>query len=171
MVTKTHPIKHKLPWYNDTIHAERRIRRHLQCKWNTNPTDTNEKVKAQKEIVCGLITKAKADYFTDNCSNSSMKDMYKTVNVLFNKFSSVLPVCSSDRELANGFLSFFIQKVETIRTIVDSRAVPLGDTALQAGNWNDAGVAMCNLKFLDQEEIKQIIMKFLTVHSLFYHLG
>ena len=38
LVTKTRTVKPKLPWYNQTIHEERRIRRRLERRWKKTRT-------------------------------------------------------------------------------------------------------------------------------------
>ena len=67
LVTKTRTVKPKLPWYNQTIHEERRIRRRVERRWKKTRTESDETAFiAQKDYVTRLITNAKIDYFTES---------------------------------------------------------------------------------------------------------
>ena len=77
-----HPVKSRLPWYNNTIHKERRSRRRLERKWHKSRLDTDEDAfLQQKNRVQTLIADAKKAYYSDKFSNASPKDMYTTIMV------------------------------------------------------------------------------------------
>ncbi|XP_072042751.1 uncharacterized protein [Amphiura filiformis] len=157
LVTKTRTIKPRLPWYNDTIHQARNIRRRLERRWKKSRSEADETAfKDQKDHVCRLITNAKIDYFTNKCTNASVKEMYNTINVLLNKTHKVLPDFQDD--LADEFLKFFIEKVEKIRNNVCSGSSCVRsdqDTAT-----DNVDLSMCCFKPLTLEDVHNIIMKF-----------
>ena len=173
LVTKTRTVKPKLPWYNQTIHEERRIRRRLERRWKKTRTESDETAFiAQKDYVTRLITNAKIDYFTNKCNSSTPKTMYNTINVLLNKNSSTLPDCVSYKDLADQFLSFFIEKVEKIRDNVSS--VHAHGTVDKTSSVLDENVCMSGLfKPLSTDDVQKIIMKMPTNHVrwIHYHCG
>ena len=62
--TKERFLKPKVPWYNDNIHVERRVRRRLERKWRkTRAEEDHEKFLTQKNSVTQMIKDAKIDYF------------------------------------------------------------------------------------------------------------
>jgi hypothetical protein len=125
VTTRHRVIKPRLPWYNDNIHKARRVRRRLERKWRKSRSEVDELVfRTQKDHVAKLITEAKIEYFSNKFSSGTSKDMYATINGLLNNTAKALPVrdSSSDSDLANDFLSFFIQKVEKIRAYVNTRS-------------------------------------------------
>ena len=104
--TKERIVKAPLPWYNDNIHQERRVRRLLERKWRkTRNEDGYSALLVQKGRVNKLIVEAKQGFFTDTFLSSNTKEMFKT-----------LPIANSDVDLANDFLTFFVEKVEKIRS-------------------------------------------------------
>ena len=69
-------IRPRLPWYNEDIHLERRIRRRLERKWRKSQSDEDHEVFfAQKNKVVKLITDSKIEYFSNKFSESNTKDM------------------------------------------------------------------------------------------------
>ena len=123
LITKTTAVKHRLPWYNDVIHDARRERRRLERRWKRSRSEVDEeRFRLQKELVGKLITESKIRFFfTDKCIPSNSKEMYRTINSLLNKPSKFLPDSDSKHDLANKFLTFFIEKVENICTDVSSK--------------------------------------------------
>ncbi|XP_072021288.1 uncharacterized protein [Amphiura filiformis] len=116
-VTKERVVKARLPWYSDNIHQERRVRRRLERRLrNTRSVIDDDALIDQKDKVNKLIVQSKQQFFTEKFLSSNTKDMFKTLNGLLNTSSRVLPNADSNTDLANDFLSFFVEKVETIRS-------------------------------------------------------
>ena len=158
LVTKTRTVRSKLPWYNETIHEARRKRRRLERKWKKTRAEADETAFiTQKDHVSRLITSAKIEYFTNKCTNATMKDMYSTINFLLNRSPSKLPDCTSYQVLADRFLSFFIDKVEKIRNNVNSVPSASDDTYISASNMH---TRLSTFKQLTDHDVRKIIMKF-----------
>ena len=139
-------------------HGERRIRRRLERRWKKTRTESDETAFiAQKDYVTRLITNAKIDYFTDKCNSSTPKTMYNTINVLLNKNSSTLPDSVSYKDLADQFLSFFIEKVEKIRDNVSS--VHAHGTIDKPSSAINENVCMSCFKPLSTDDVQKIIMQ------------
>lgn len=74
--TKERVLKPKVPWYNDNILAQRRVRQRLECKWGKTCAEIDyEQFLTQKNSVTQMINDAKLDYFSDKFSTCNVKDM------------------------------------------------------------------------------------------------
>jgi hypothetical protein len=156
LITKERIVKHRLPWYNDNIHAARRVRRQLERKWRKSRLEEDHEVfVAQKDHVCKLINDSKIAYYSEKCTNASVKDMYVTINGLLNKPRKVLPDCDSNKDLANSFSDFFTEKVENIRAKVGSHH------SMQNAHDNATCSSSLNeFKLLTSADVEKIIMRF-----------
>ena len=55
-------------------------------------------------------------FFTDHFLSSNTKEMFKTFHGLLNTSTKTLPIANSKVDLANNFFTFFVEKVEKIRS-------------------------------------------------------
>ena len=160
LITKTTAVKHRLPWYNDVIHIMLDVNgadwnadgRKVAQKWTKNVLDCRRNWSAK------LITESKIRFFTDKCISSNSKEMYRTINSLLNKPFKTLPDSDSKHDLANKFLTFFIEKVENIRNDVSSK-----DASASASLSEYDTVSQCSLSDfqpLESEDIADIIRQF-----------
>ena len=116
--------KHRPGWYGDSVDSARRERRRCERKWRKTGSPLHfDEYTAAKQVVKDTVTKSKIVYHKDRLANSSVKDMYRTVNELLNKDSNPLPDNESPSNLANEFGQFFVGKVQKIRSEIDK----LGD--------------------------------------------
>ena len=100
----------------------------------------------------------KIRFFTDKCISSNSKEMYRTINSLLNKPSKTLPDSDSKHDLANKFLTYFIEKVENIRNDVSSK-----DASASASLSEYDTVSQCSLSYfqpLESGDIADIIRQF-----------
>lgn len=156
VTTRERIVKPRLPWYNDKIHQERRIRRRLERKWRKSRSeDDYSAYVVQKESVRKYIVEAKQNYFTDKFIGANTKDMFKTLNGLLNQSSRSLPNANSDTELVNDFLSFFVDKVDKIR----SNVVSDNSCTQNVDQVNDQNVCMSTFKPLTDTDVAKIIGK------------
>ena len=156
LITKTTAVKHRLPWYNDVIHNARRERRRLEHRWKKSRSEVDEeRFRLQKVLV---ITESKIRFFTDKCISSNSKEMYRTINSLLNKSSKTLPDSDSKHDLANKFLTFFIEKVENIRNDVSSKDASASASLSEydtVSQWS-----LSDFQPLESEDIANIIRQF-----------
>ena len=151
VVTKEHIIRTRLPWYNSKIHHERRVRRRLERRWRKSRSeDDYNSLIVQKCKLRKLIVDAKCAYYNDKFLCSSTKDMFMTLKSLLNSSSKALPSANCDSDLANDFLSFFVDKVEKIRN-----NMTLSDHAFQADR--DCKSYMPGFKALSDFEVAEMI--------------
>ncbi|XP_072050376.1 uncharacterized protein [Amphiura filiformis] len=119
--TKFRTVRPRMPWYNETIHEARRVRRRLENKWNKSKSIVDKEIFVdQKVLVNNLITKAKSEYFHDKLFSACNKDQFSILNSLLNASSKVLPTCDSVSDLSNRFATFFVNKIKKIRQNLDS---------------------------------------------------
>jgi hypothetical protein len=126
----------------------------MERKWKKSHSEEDwEAFCAQKVQVCQLITVAKTEYFSNKLSDASVKEMYATINGLLNKPTKILPVCDSNKELADKFLNIFTEKVEKIRANVGSVDACHTEPAVPC-------IPFCEFRSLTSDEIEKIIRRF-----------
>ena len=160
ITTRERTIRSRLPWYNEDIHLERRIKRRLERKWRKSQSDEDHEVfVAQKNKIIKLITDSKIEYFSNKFSESNTKDMYATINDLLNKTQKVLPTLDcSHQALANEFLSFFIEKVDKIRNNVKPGTRVDEEVKMIEVNVNNC--CMDTFAPLTESDVEKIIKRF-----------
>ena len=113
-------------WYNLEIKEAKTEKRKKERQWKkTNLTVHKQIYISACRRVTHLIESAKKSFFKSklNCVKSC-KELYTTVNSLLGKKnSSPLPNVSDD-ENANNFSNFFIDKIDNIRSCLDSTPSP-----------------------------------------------
>jgi len=151
IITKERIVRHKLAWYNHTIHCARRVRRQLERKWKkSRSVEDQEAFTAQKVHVCTLINVAKTEYFSNKFTNANVKEMYATINGLLNKPAKILPVSDSNIDLANRFMNFFKNKIEKIRANVCLHHVTQIDPTVR-------NISFCEFRPLTSDEVENLI--------------
>ena len=63
---------------------------------------------------------SKTDFYKNTLTGADSKTMYQTLNALLNKSASILPSTSSNGTLSNNFAKYFSEKVDKIRSELDS---------------------------------------------------
>lgn len=114
----------KSPWINDSIIEARRRKRQLERIWRRNKTPLNRSNFRKQVNFCNrLINKAKSDFYSDLISSNSddSRNLWNSLNkILHRSPPPALPQCDNNRELANKFSDFFLQKIETVRSTLPS---------------------------------------------------
>jgi hypothetical protein len=107
------------PWMTPAILEAKRHRRYLERTWRRNPTPLNRSRLTKQTHFCNrLMSKAKSAHYSDIIRENSadQRSRWKAFNtILHRKPVPFLPDCSSLKELANKFGSFFIDKISMIR--------------------------------------------------------
>ncbi|XP_072172352.1 uncharacterized protein [Diadema setosum] len=138
---KTRKIRKRTdcPWYNSDIAAAKRKRRRLERKWLSNgKSEIDRKLLcAQKNVVNSLLKKAKRSYYVgliEDCGEDS-KRLFSVANRLLNrKQSSPLPSHTDSSAMAETFIDYFRNKVETISNSLcpdESAQEPLTTASLE----------------------------------------
>ncbi len=109
-------------WYNDEIHAQRTVRRRLERKWKKSKLEIDKQIFLnQRALVVLMIDNAKSQYYKEKLSDANQKESFQILNGLLQPNSQKpLPTSTCPKELADQFAQFFVQKVEKIRSSLDS---------------------------------------------------
>ena len=83
-------------WFNETVVAARRARRHSEWKWRKTHAETDHQAYIQSQYgVAEAIIQAKTEYFNDQLSNCNSRDMFKIVHKLLSNNQRQLPCSAS----------------------------------------------------------------------------
>lgn len=142
------------PWYNDSIHSQRQIRRRLERKWRKTKAATDwQAYETQCQLVVQTIRQAKQAYYKEKLI-ASPSDAYQVVNSLLQVNNTQLPSCATDADLADRFVNFFMDKVTKIRSFLDSCAT----------DDQDGEVSVCPHKLtsfvpITQDDLRKLIFR------------
>ena len=131
--TKTASEKPKLPCFDDNLACEIRKRKWLEKIWYKDRTNINNyhQFYTQYHRVPNMVSFAKKDFYKTSLNEN--KHNYKKIFVIYyNLLGRIqdlpLPTCNFNKELANDFNTFFMQKIQKIRTDLDCLKVQQGLT-------------------------------------------
>ena len=109
--TKTVSNKPKLPWFNDNLACEIRKRKQLEKIWHKGRTNINNyhQFYTQCQRVSDMLSFAKKDFYKASLNENkyNYKKIYGICNTLLGRNQELpLPICNSNKELANNFNAF-----------------------------------------------------------------
>ena len=123
--------KRRLPWFTDEIAAAIRLRRRLEKHWKRDKT-SNEKYEQfhkQWRTVSNLMDLAECKFFLNKIikNKSNYKEVYNVCNQLLGRNKDLpLPPNCTNKELADRFNTFFIDKITKIRHGLENKIQELG---------------------------------------------
>ena len=123
--------KRRLPWFTDEIAAAIRLRRRLEKCWKRDKT-SNEKYEQfheQRRTVSNLMDSAERKFFLNKIieNKSNYKEVYNVCNQLLGRNKDLpLPPNCTNKELADRFNTFFIDKITKIRHGLENKIQELG---------------------------------------------
>ena len=122
-ITRSVQVRPHAPWFSEEIRQARLTRRKFERFWRKQRTEVNRQLfRAQSQVVCDLVDKAKLAYHRSRIEVNGSKDLFSTVNELLGKVSSSpLPDHKDPKELAENFCAFFMNKIFKIRERLDLR--------------------------------------------------
>ncbi len=109
------------PWYSDNIHKERQKRRQLERRYKNSQLEVNRQMLTeQSRHVVDIINHAKSSYYQEKLQSATNKETFRLINGLLgpNQEAS-LPPGLSNQDLADAFVTYFNDKVHTIRSSLD----------------------------------------------------
>ena len=124
-ITKRVAIRPKnVPWITEKIKLAQTERRKMERKWrSTRLIVHRELFTDQRDYVTTLCREAKQWYYLEKIGDcgSDPKKLYKVMNELLHRRRDiVLPSYDSNKDMANQFSSFFLNKIEKIRADLDA---------------------------------------------------
>jgi len=122
--TRTIVDRPSVPWINDTIKEQKRIKRRLERKWRKSKSLIDrESYVQQRDKSRSVIFKTKSTFYKSAIeeNSSNPKYLFSLIKNLQHKEQHTLyPEHYSTKELVEDFNHFFIEKVMTIRNNIDS---------------------------------------------------
>jgi hypothetical protein len=114
--TRSRTIRPRPKWYDDDIRIEKRESRRLERKWRKSRLQIDrDTYMTQHQKLVKMIEQSKQKYFKEILHVSNTKDTFKTLGILLNKNSKILPTLYTPDKLCNKFAEFFTDKVSKIR--------------------------------------------------------
>ena len=130
VLNKFAPLKNKLttlrpaaPWINLAVKAQKQIKRRAERLFRKTRLTIHKQIfKYHKNKTIKIINEEKKKYITEQISKSNnSKQLYSIFNNLTTKNRSLtLPSDTPPQNLPDKFNQFFIQKISSIRTALDS---------------------------------------------------
>ena len=123
--------RRRLPWFTDEIAAAIRLRRRLEKCWKRDKT-SNEKYEQfhkQQRTVSNLMDSAECKFFLNKIikNKSNYKEVYNVCNQLLGRNKDLpLPPNCTNKEQADRFNTFFIDKITKIRHGLKNKIQELG---------------------------------------------
>ena len=120
-----------MPWFTDEIAAAIRLRRRLEKCWKRDKT-SNEKYEQfhkQRRTVSNLMDSTEHKFFLNKIikNKSNYKQVYNVCNQLLGRNKDLpLPPNCTNKELADRFNTFFINKITKIRHGLENKIQELG---------------------------------------------
>ena len=118
------PKCHRPKWYNNSIDEARRERRRAERKWRKSRSHADRiAFDTAKRTVCETLASVKCSFYKESLTNSTPKNIFRTVNELIGSIPQVPTVSISPTLLAYEFSQLFTDKVKNIRSYIADQHV------------------------------------------------
>ena len=116
-------IRHKNRWFKPELCDQKRKVQQRECVWRKYHQQHQwEVLKRERKVYRSMLASIRTEVLSDKvkeCNNNSGK-LYDLVKELTNtKAKNPLPEASSEEELANQFVDYFMNKIKNIREALD----------------------------------------------------
>ena len=120
--TKKKKIRQHFPWYTSEVRDARQAKRRSERRWRKTKSESDrERYLEMKKNTDQVIEEAKASYYKTKLKDADSKTVYSTINALLNKNQKILPTGDSNTALSNKFARYFVEKIDTLRSSLDSQ--------------------------------------------------
>ncbi|XP_072046572.1 uncharacterized protein [Amphiura filiformis] len=143
------------PWYNNSIHEARRVRRKHERKWRKSRLEVDHQLYVvQREQVNSLICVAKQEYYKNELAQADTKTVFKKVNTLLNRSTKALPAHESSQDLSNN------EKVSNIYKCLENDVVELcNETFTNVDPERSASCSLTNFDVLSENDVLEYVQK------------
>ncbi len=159
MLNTTLLSRPKVKWYNDDLKCQKRARRKAERKWRDSNLTSDENIfKTARNKYVSNLDKAHVQHYQNEISEASgnQKKLFSIIQELASVHrDNPLPDHESVKQLADQFGDFFINKIETIRSEIDTQPC----ISQSADRFEQPGVTLSSFKPLSQDEVRKLIMK------------
>jgi hypothetical protein len=143
------------PWYNDTIHEARLIRRTKERKWKKTRSEVDRQIFLdERKRVVRLIDTAKVTFYKEKLARTKPCDLFRVVNSILSSSQCPLPSGVEDSILCETFSEFFFSKVRKIRN-----SLKITDNTIK----NDESFipahsdSFCQFKLMSQDSVEKVV--------------
>ena len=111
-------------YFDDECIQSKRLKRKFERNFKKNPSTENE-VRFESHLVSyyDLLCKKRSEYLTSRLNSDKSRIRFMTFDQIFKRKEKILPDSTDHTKLANDFNSFFVDKVEKVRSSIDSHLV------------------------------------------------
>ena len=161
VITKTIVKRPTVPWFNDGVKSAKKEKRRAERKWRRTRLHSDLlDFKAKKNLATCVIKRARSDYYTNFIQEnySDLRKLFRSAKTLFDQEVDLNFMGYHDnRKLANDIGKFLVQKIERIRTKLDTAATADPSQSFEPPYLNSAQLA--SFTILSQEDVKNLIGK------------
>lgn len=142
------------PWYNKEVDEARDNRRYFEHLWRRTKLVVYRQYVEARNDVTDSIARAKTEFFKDNLQAADNKSMFRLVRSLAGEQKEIYPDFDDGTTACNKFAEYFTDKVEKIRTNLDSTCInkPTEDTAIYERS-------LTSFELTTEMEISKIVSK------------
>ncbi len=158
VLSNTFVARPKVKWYSDKLKGLKRGRRKLEKTWRKTKLSSDlDLFKHARNHYVSELNQAHVEYFQSEIADASgnQRKLFSIIQQLASvRHVNPLPDHDSIQELADRFGQFFIQKIDNIRTEIDTQPC-----SFPAQHYNQPSVTFSTFKPLSQEEVKKLVMQ------------
>ena len=144
------------PWIDQEYRRNRSLRRKYERAWKKNRSEENRNNYVNQKNVCVELSLAKQTSYYSKLvgeSKNCQRSLFKIANELLDKSNDkVLPSHTNEKQLANHFNEYFVEKVSKIR-----RSIPVESSNPTYFSRPFDGVQMNVFRPTTEEEVKEIM--------------
>ena len=127
--SRTMKCRLRHPWYNDSIHLAREIRRANKNKWRSTKLEVHRQIYVEhRKNVNAMIKQAKMDYFESEFVTGKQDACFRVIKELTQVPGRMLPEASSTKKLCDDFSMFFSEKNQLIREKISIQLAAMDTT-------------------------------------------
>ena len=145
------------PWFDEEYKQLRRERRKVEKRFKKSKLEKDrEEFRTLRKRTTDLAYSKKKHWYTEKLKEGNMKTIYSVVNKLLDvKQDVILPNAKNDKELADGFVRFFAEKIVKLREKFKDVEIHKCSLTLPLN-----GPCLAEFEKTTEEEIQKIVTTF-----------
>ena len=154
------PIRSRAPWFNDNIKNGKREKRKAERRWRSSRKDSDLSLfKSKRNRMLVLINNARQEYYSnlvaENCHDQAK--LFRVSKTLLNlQADNMLPPHDNASSLAHEMGEYFVHKISTIRSKLDSHC-PSSFTPPPMPTKCYNGIGLSQFDCLSDDYVKELI--------------
>lgn len=149
-------------WYSEELRDAKRERRRAERLWRKTRLEVHRQIfRDTSSKTAKLLYKTKQDYFSqkiEECGKDNKQLFKLSKSLMGKKQETILPSSTSNKELANEFSKFFINKVATIRDGLRKLTTSNTETSLSV-DIHFSGDPLMSFRHTTEDEVRAILGK------------